>query len=93
MSKDFSHLIRNWPRDDGQTSIGTFAEDINVPYQHAATMAQRNSVAPEFWPLVLKAAKKRGKPLSHEQLLLMRESRHKRTRVRPKQRASAHIAA
>lgn len=84
MLKSFSDLIGNWPREVGRTSIGTFAIDIAVPYQHAATMKQRNSIAPDFWPRVLRAAAGRGVALSHEQLLRMRETSRRREAKRRK---------
>ena len=92
MRKDFTDLIGTWPRDPGRTSIGTFAADIDVPYQHAATMKQRNSIAPEFWPRVLKAAKARGIGLSHEQLLRMREDARRRRETRRRKTRTRHAA-
>lgn len=86
MPKTFAQLIGTWPRDDDRTSIGTFADDIGLPYQHAATMRQRNSIAPEYWPDVLKAAKKRGKALTNDMLLKMRGAGRKK-RPHPTDRA------
>ena len=92
MSKNFASLIASWPRKPKRTAIASFAEDIGVEYQHAATMKQRNSIAPEFWPAVLTAARKVGKALSHEQMLKMREARRKNG-AHPKRRAIPARAA
>lgn len=92
MVKDFASLIGSWPRKPKRTAIGSFAEDIGIEYQHAATMKQRNSIAPEFWPKVLKAAKAAGKALTHEQLLRMREAKRKNG-ARPRPRANARSEA
>ena len=74
MCKDFTHLITTWPRRDKLTSIGSFAKDLGVGYDHANVMQYRNSISVEFWPRLLKAALLRGKALSHDKLLKMREA-------------------
>lgn len=88
MSRDFASLIGGWPRKGNATAIRTFAEDIGVDYQHAATMKQRNSISPDFWPRVLRAAQTVGIALNHERLLRMREARRRKTRPRPSRRAA-----
>ena len=84
----FADLIGSWPRDEGQTSIATFARDIGVPYYHAQVMRYRNSISIENWPAVISAAKRHGVDYTHEDLAKMRE-RRRGARVRPKQRAVA----
>ncbi len=86
----FAELIGTWPRDEGQTSIGTFARDLGVAYYHAQTMRQRNSVSVEFWQAVIDAAKRRDIELTHQDLVEMRE---RRRGAKPKHRASACLAA
>ena len=95
MIKDFAALIGSWPPHDGRTSIRSFALDLGLEYQHAATMKQRNSIAPEFWPKLLSAAVKRSVALSHDQLLVMRAAakRRKGRRARPSQRGIARVSA
>jgi hypothetical protein len=78
----FSELIGDWPRDDGQTSIGTFARDIGVAYYHAQTMRYRRSISVEFWPRVISAAQKRGIKITHEDLVEMRGHRRRALRNR-----------
>ncbi len=92
MSMTFAELIGTWPRDEGRTSIGTFARDIGVAYYHAQTMRYRSSIAVEFWPAVINAAKLRGLEFTHEDLAKMRVPR-RGAKVRPKQRAVARALA
>jgi hypothetical protein len=82
MAKTFADLIGTWPRrtdEDGRklTSIATFAADVGVAYYHAQTMRYRNSISVEYWPAVIKAAKKRGRTLTHEQLGRLRGASRK----------------
>ena len=95
MSKTFADLIGTWPRDpqEDRTSIGSFAADIGVPYQHAATMKQRNSIAVEFWPAVIRAAGRRGIEITNDSLLKMRQTRRKKTRIGRKKKAEERVAA
>ncbi len=86
----FAELIGTWPRDEGQTSIGTFARDLGVAYYHAQTMRQRSSVSVEFWQAVIDAAKRRGFKLTHQDLVEMRE---RRRGAKPKHRQSSCLAA
>ncbi len=92
MSMTFAELIGTWPRDEGQTSIGTFARDIGVAYYHAQTMRYRSSIAIEFWPDVISAAKRRGRTYTHEDLAEMRV-RRRSAKARPKLRAVARALA
>lgn len=93
----FDELIGTWPRGvdgDGRqlTSIGTFAADVGVPYYHAQVMKQRKSISADYWPRVLRAAERRGLPLTekdlfqmHEVLLAQRaEGRRKKGKARPR---------
>lgn len=77
-AKDFASLIGRWPHAEGQTSITAFAVDVGLEYQHAATMKTRNSIPPEYWPAVIKAAERHGKDLTHDDLLKMRSARKRR---------------
>ncbi len=86
----FADLIATWPRDEGQTSIATFAGDIGVPYYHASTMRYRSSISVDRWPAVIAAAKRRGFVLTHESMAKMRE---RRRGAKPKHRQSSCLAA
>jgi hypothetical protein len=84
MDKDFAALIRTWPRDGKLTPIASFAKAMRLPYQHAVTMALRNSISPEHWPRLLKVAPVAGKPVTYDDLLRLR--RWHKKRQRPKTR-------
>ncbi len=77
MVTTFADLIGTWPprTDNGRklTSIATFAADVGVAYSHAQIMRYRNSISADFWPRVVAAAKRRGKRLTHDDLVRMRE--------------------
>jgi hypothetical protein len=75
MPATFADLIGTWPRDEGMTSIATFAADMGVPYYHAQTMRYRSSISVEKWPDVIAAAKKRGFGITHDDLAKMRGRR------------------
>ncbi len=52
--QNFRELIERWP------SVKDFAEEVKLDYQTCYSMYRRNSIAPQHWPKVIKAAKKRG---------------------------------
>jgi hypothetical protein len=90
LKTSFAELIGTWPRAEGQTSIATFAADIGVAYYHAQMMRYRSSVNADFWPSVIRAGKRRGVEVTHDELARMRE---RRKRVgRPRQRVEARLA-
>ncbi len=96
MVTTFADLIGTWPRgsDNGRklTSIATFAADVGVAYSHAQIMRYRNSISADYWPAVVRAAKRRGKAVSHEDLMCMRE-RARKDRPRPRVVLSGYNAA
>ena len=98
MSKTFADLIGTWPRGTDKsgtrklTSIGTFAADIGVTYSHAQIMRYRNSIGADYWPKVVSAAKLRRVRVTHEDLMMMRESARDR-RDRPAQAAMTPVRA
>lgn len=49
-----SDLISKWP------TIGEFAASIGCGYEAARQMKLRNRIAPEHWPNVVSASKRRG---------------------------------
>lgn len=52
---DFATLIARWPKP----SIRNFADDIGVAYVTAQMMKHRNSIRPEYWADVVRAAQER----------------------------------
>jgi len=49
-----SDLISKWP------TIGEFAASIGCGYEAARQMRKRESIAPEHWPSVIAASRRRG---------------------------------
>jgi hypothetical protein len=96
MAKTFADLIGTWPRGikDGRarTSIQTFALDIGITDTHAQVMRFRNDVRPDYWPAVLRAAKKRGVRITFDELVRMREKTRRLPKARPNRLASAGAA-
>jgi formyltetrahydrofolate hydrolase len=65
--KDVRDIISNWK------SIAAFAESVDVPYERACQWKKRNSLPPEYWGEVIKAASKEGiSGVTLEALLNMR---------------------
>lgn len=95
MAKDFRDLIGSWPRENGRTSIGTFAVDAGVPYLNAQMMRHRNSVPSDYWPQLVEAARRRGLEGVTLELLaqLQVKKRAQRKRVRVRVRPSVQVAA
>ena len=77
MVTTFADLIGSWPRGSLKgrqlTSIATFAKDVNVTYSHAQIMRYRNSIGPDYWAAVVRAAERRKVSVTHEDLVRMRE--------------------
>ena len=64
-------------------SLKAFAADIRVAYVTAQVMKHRNSISPDYWPLMVSAAEKRGiKGVSYETLTKTRKPRRPLGRTR-----------
>lgn len=61
----FQDLIARWP------SVAEFAREIDVQYQTARKMNDRNNIHSEHWEVVLGAARARGIRVSADDLLRM----------------------
>ncbi len=62
-----SDLISKWDK------ITQFAADVGCGYEAARKMRDRQSIAPEHWPNVIKAAEGKGVPgITYEWLALRR---------------------
>lgn len=59
----FRQIISRW------ASLADFAADLGVSPNTAKAMRTRNSVAPEWWGLMLKGAEARGFPLTAQELI------------------------
>ena len=85
MVETFADLIGQWPQATNGagrklSSIRTFADDVGISYGKAQMMKLRSSVAADYWPALLDAAKARSVPLTHKDLTRMRERRVRTTR-------------
>ena len=83
----FKQLINNWPG-----GVVAFASDIGVPEMTVRQMLHRDSVSPDYWLAIVRAAAKRGVKIpSTDVLAKMYEKRWPKGRLkspRPKQRAA-----
>jgi len=50
----FREVLQLWPR------ISDAAQEIGYPYERVSQWAKRNSIPPEYWPDVIRAAAARG---------------------------------
>ena len=50
----FRDVLRLWPR------ISDAAQDLDLPYERVSQWAKRNSIPPEYWPDLIRAAAARG---------------------------------
>jgi hypothetical protein len=80
--KSFRDLIARWP------TVADFGRDIDVAYQTARKMNERDSIADVHWTAVIKAARSRGIKIALEDL-----ARMKARPSRSAERASAAQAA
>lgn len=79
--KSVSDMIALW----GKTA--DFAEACEVEYMTAHQWIRRNRVPPEHWPALVKAAKKRGLPITEALLAQMTAAQKQRVlREREKRR-------
>lgn len=81
----FRDLIACWP------TIAEFARAIDVGYEAARKMNDRNNIRNEYWDAVIEASGERGIRLTTDDLHRMSLRRRKRTRPSP--RAVARAAA
>lgn len=79
--KTVSDIIALWPR------TADFAEECGVEYMTAHQWIRRNRVPPEHWPALVKAARRRGFPVT-EALLAEMTLTQKRRVLREKARRS-----
>lgn len=93
--KDFADLIGSWPVEGKRTSIRTFSDDTGIAYVHACMMKQRNFIAPEYWPQVVAAARKRSLAYTMDLLVEMTQQVKQRRRKKRsgKRKPEAQAAA
>lgn len=58
-----SDVIGAWP------TVAELARDLGVPYQTVAAWKQRDSIRPEYWHDIVRAAQRRGHPEITAELL------------------------
>jgi len=92
-TSSFAALIGSWPRDGKKTSIRSFATDLGVPYLNAQMMRHRSSVASEYWPQLVAAARKRRVEGVTFELLAELQSKRRRIKLRPGRRTETCVAA
>ena len=79
--KTFSDTIDLWP------TLGEYADDIGIKYNAANMQRYRDSIDPDYYPAIVRAAEKRGYRVTFEMLFEMRQ-RSILQRRRPALRAS-----
>jgi len=72
--ESFADLINLWPSKPS-SSLSNFARDLGIPYVTANLMRQRNNVHPRHWRDLLRAAKRRGIPVTPELLANLAQER------------------
>ena len=76
MAKSFRELIGEWP--GGRPG---FARDLNITYEGARKMSDRNNINHEHWSTVLRLARRRRIRLRPEDLLRMSRARRRQTQA------------
>lgn len=79
-AKSFREIIKNWPERDGLTPLQAFCADLGINYVTGQVMSHRNSIDPDHFPGLVKAAgKRRVRGITLEHLHFLRA--HTRERV------------
>jgi hypothetical protein len=76
MSGSFAAII------DAFGGPGAFAVELDIPASHARAMKARNSVAPAYWPRMIKKGRARGVSITEEMLVGIYSRRWPRTKRR-----------
>lgn len=72
--KTVSDIIDKWPR------TRDFALDIGVEWMTAHQWRRRGSIPPQYWGPLVKAAKRRGYPITEKTLIDMASARRRNDR-------------
>jgi hypothetical protein len=69
----FKDILGVWP------SVSEFAKDMNIPYQTASSMRNRDAVDGKYFDRIVSAAQKIGHPeVTHELLCRIAAAKHER---------------